>query len=911
MSRTNSQAEIVFEEQLVPHANRLVIKKNNQLVASDSHITDTMLRFFVEILRHHKLYKPVSLTITVPIIYQHQFWTTINHNKNNHTFTFELDTHTFTLTPRLLRTVLQMPPPNPNNTYTKPPLEIQILEFIKTLGDYKFGMEIPDTMINDAIKKLVGYKFYMEKKVESKNVKTVDEPKEKHVSLVKSGRGKGFMCYGDQVANVSNKLKKDVVIRKIRSLTIVEDTVIGELSNSISIQELCTQQRRRSQLTIDSQFDDTVSDTYVEWGHKHKGPVIDDPTVQSFKATLYSSSSDKTEESTNEIDDVDKSDMDLSNYNPNRDDDAARYGVFMHNKSTATPNSTYLSLMVTSSSLDFIQTLLDETTSNELTNFMSHPVYIDAQTTSVVHNPEGNPKLASYISGASKVPLVDTPAIQPLDPEDEYIRTHRNSEWYTKSGSAGATKRKTTWFDLLLKLDNDQNKNHILGPSTVAIAKKLKVIIQEDELTIADLEGAKLERLKQQYHNDMELEYHVSQLKAVVLTEAKWNSDEDDVTEEKYTTSITKHYVARYYKQGIKDMIADRWSKETHRYIFEALNGIHYWQDSGIDFLKAEMSTRIEGSVYSDLRIKSIIRVVVKKKWGYGFLTSIVVRRSDDKEYEFSYADLPRLSLNDVKDMYLLQVQDKLHHLLLEFMKDFNNALLLFIRRVMIQNRVEDIQLGVESYQQTLNLTKPMMCFEEIDQKIPFTMSGTHKRVMYLNEHNVKSFMKLSEGRDWTDMDVEKSNEMVDKIDKVLKRKEQLWRLEEYVVGRPKTIDVKSAFLYGTIKEDVYVCQPPGFEDPQFPDKVYKVEKALYGLHQAPRAWYGTLSTYLLENGFRRGTIDKTLFIKKDKGKQKGYGIFNSQDKYVVDIIEEVDFATVKTASTPMRQTRHCSRMKS
>ncbi|GJU02341.1 putative ribonuclease H-like domain-containing protein [Tanacetum coccineum] len=78
-------------------------------------------------------------------------------------------------------------------------------------------------------------------------------------------------------------------------------------------------------------------------------------------------------------------------------------------------------------------------------------------------------------------------------------------------------------------------------------------------------------------------------------------------------------------------------------------------------------------------------------------------------------------------------------------------------------------------------------------------------------------------------------------------------------------MDVKSAFLYGTIEEEVYVCQPPGFEDPQFPDKVYKVEKALYGLHQAPRAWYETLSTYLLENRFRRGTIDKTLFIKKDK----------------------------------------------
>nr|GEU41573.1 hypothetical protein [Tanacetum cinerariifolium] len=60
-------------------------------------------------------------------------------------------------------------------------------------------------------------------------------------------------------------------------------------------------------------------------------------------------------------------------------------------------------------------------------------------------------------------------------------------------------------------------------------------------------------------------------------------------------------------------------------------------------------------------------------------------------------------------------------------------------------------------------------------------------------------------------------------------------------------MDVKSAFLYGTIEEEVYVCQPPGFEDPDHPNKVYKVVKALYGLHQAPRAWYETLPTYLLD----------------------------------------------------------------
>ncbi|GJT56932.1 putative ribonuclease H-like domain-containing protein [Tanacetum coccineum] len=162
-------------------------------------------------------------------------------------------------------------------------------------------------------------------------------------------------------------------------------------------------------------------------------------------------------------------------------------------------------------------------------------------------------------------------------------------------------------------------------------------------------------------------------------------------------------------------------------------------------------------------------------------------------------------------------------------------------------------------------------------------------------------------------------------------------------------MDVKSAFLYGKIEEEVYVCQPPGFEDPDFPDRVYKVEKALYGLHQAPRAWYETLSTYLLDNGFQRGKIDKTLFIRRDKGdillvqvyvddiifgstkkslctefekmmhkkfqmssmgeltfflglqvKQKEDGIFISQDKYVTEILKKFGFTDVKTASTPM-----------
>nr|GEV32263.1 hypothetical protein [Tanacetum cinerariifolium] len=125
---------------------------------------------------------------------------------------------------------------------------------------------------------------------------------------------------------------------------------------------------------------------------------------------------------------------------------------------------------------------------------------------------------------------------------------------------------------------------------------------------------------------------------------------------------------------------------------------------------------------------------------------------------------------------------------------------------------------------------------------------------------------------------------------------------------------VKSAFIYGTIDEEVYVMQPLGFQDPEFPDRVYKVEKAMYGLHQAPRAWYGTLSKYLLDNGFQRGTIDQTLdfgALMHDKFQmsvmgeltfflglqvlQKKDGIFLSQDKYVGGILKKFGYSDVRS----------------
>nr|GEZ19150.1 hypothetical protein [Tanacetum cinerariifolium] len=125
-------------------------------------------------------------------------------------------------------------------------------------------------------------------------------------------------------------------------------------------------------------------------------------------------------------------------------------------------------------------------------------------------------------------------------------------------------------------------------------------------------------------------------------------------------------------------------------------------------------------------------------------------------------------------------------------------------------------------------------------------------------------------------------------------------------------MDVKSAFLYGTIKEEVYVCQPSGFEDPDHPDKVYKEVKALYGLHQAPRAWYETLANYLLENDlfksfeklikdkFQMSSMRELPFFLGLQVKQKKDGIFISQDKYIAEILKKFGLTKGKPASTPI-----------
>ncbi|GJX65423.1 retrovirus-related pol polyprotein from transposon TNT 1-94 [Tanacetum coccineum] len=127
-------------------------------------------------------------------------------------------------------------------------------------------------------------------------------------------------------------------------------------------------------------------------------------------------------------------------------------------------------------------------------------------------------------------------------------------------------------------------------------------------------------------------------------------------------------------------------------------------------------------------------------------------------------------------------------------------------------------------------------------------------------------------------------------------RLESVWIFVAYATHKSFLIyqmDVKTTFLNGPLKEEVYVTQPDGFVDPDHPEKVYRLRKALYGLKQASRAWYDELSNFLMSKGFTKGTIDPTLFMIR-------YEEDILLAKYALEILKKHSIEKCDTVGTPM-----------
>ncbi|GJV18879.1 hypothetical protein Tco_1367899 [Tanacetum coccineum] len=200
------------------------------------------------------------------------------------------------------------------------------------------------------------------------------------------------------------------------------------------------------------------------------------------------------------------------------------------------------------------------------------------------------------------------------------------------------------------------------------------------------------------------------------------------------------------------------------------------------------------------------------RKHGYGYLKEIEVRRADNDLYTFKEGDFPRLRINDIKDMLLLIVQNRLTNILGDDVSDFAIALRMFTRSLFIQKRVKDLQLGVKSYQKKINVTKLETTKPHIRKRDPYTAYQDPQGFIYVDTLGRKRLMRSDElykfsdrtltglrtlldditkniqmeylpKRRWSTLEKKRANIMIKTIDKQLKERRMMRSLEKFVGG--------------------------------------------------------------------------------------------------------------------------------
>nr|GFB09259.1 hypothetical protein [Tanacetum cinerariifolium] len=155
--------------------------------------------------------------------------------------------------------------------------------------------------------------------------------------------------------------------------------------------------------------------------------------------------------------------------------------------------------------------------------------------------------------------------------------------------------------------------------------------------------------------------------------------------------------------------------------------------------------------VYSKRRIIAVTELKIVEWYNYKHLDWILVRHDDDKIYKFKEGDLKRLRIQDIEDMLLLLVQGKLFNLTVEERFAFNISLRMFTRSIIIQRRVKDLQLGVESYQKRLNLTKPDTYQSDLKRREAYMAYSNPRGIIYQNKDKKNRLMRIDELHKFSD----------------------------------------------------------------------------------------------------------------------------------------------------------------
>ncbi|GJW73171.1 hypothetical protein Tco_0132541 [Tanacetum coccineum] len=193
------------------------------------------------------------------------------------------------------------------------------------------------------------------------------------------------------------------------------------------------------------------------------------------------------------------------------------------------------------------------------------------------------------------------------------------------------------------------------------------------------------------------------------------------------------------------------WSHVPVIYDKHALWGISHWGRKRQQFYGFAVNRESAHDVYSRHRIIAVTKLQIVEWHNYKHLDWITVRRNDDKLYTFKEGDYKRLRLQDIEDMLLLLVQGKLTNLTIKERLALNVSLRMFTRSIIIQRRVEDLQLGIESYQKKLNLTRPDTYRSDLKRLPTYSAYPNLRGFIYQNKDKKKKLMRIDELHKFSD----------------------------------------------------------------------------------------------------------------------------------------------------------------
>nr|GEW78476.1 hypothetical protein [Tanacetum cinerariifolium] len=310
-------------------------------------------------------------------------------------------------------------------------------------------------------------------------------------------------------------------------------------------------------------------------------------------------------------------------------------------------------------------------------------------------------------------------------PESTSAPKEKMTKTTDKSTEGSKSHQKTTSDDLAKQADSRSSFNELMDTHIDFLAflmNRLKV----DTLTPELLAGPTYDLMKGSYKILVELKFFLEEMYMATTDQLDWNNSKG----QQYPHNLLKplplipnsqgHY--RHIK-GIEDLVPHTmWSQEPVSYDKYALWGISHWERKRQRFYRFKVNREFARDVYSKRRIIAVIKLQIVEWHDYKHLDWTTVRRDDDKLYKFKEGDFKRLLIQDIEDMLLLLVQGKLTNLTVEEHFTFNVSLRMFTRIIVIQRHVEDLQLGVKSYQKNLNLTKPIVLILSVKKLTPLTL---------------------------------------------------------------------------------------------------------------------------------------------------------------------------------------------